>query len=141
MNKKLIPILLLLIFIAPVIASFILFHYHEKFPLKQTNYGELVSPPILTNYLHKWQIIYVCDKDCDTVLHSLEQIKKASGKDSDRIQVQLKTLDEMQMIALQNHNIYLIDPRGMLFMFYNDSINPMSVMKDLKKVMGASQIG
>ncbi len=141
MNKKMIPVLLLLIFIIPMIGSYILFHYHEKFPLKQTNHGQLISPPILTNFLHKWQMIYVCDENCDKVFHSLQQIKKVFGKDSNRIEVQQKTLDEMQMNVLQKNKIYLIDPRGNLFMFYDDNENPMNIVKDLKKVLGASQIG
>lgn len=136
-----IPILLLLVFIVPMIASYILFQYHGKFSLKTTNHGQLVSPPILTEFLNKWQILYVCDAHCEKVFNSLEQIKKALGKDSQRIQVQQKKLVEMQINALQQNKIYLIDPRGNLFMYYDDAENPMNILKDLKKVMGASQIG
>ncbi len=141
MNKKIIPILLVLVFTVPMFASFILFQYHEKFSLKTTNRGQLITPPILTSFLHKWQMLYICESDCENVFHSLEQVKKVFGKDSERIQVQQKKLKELGIDALHTNKIYLIDPRGNLFMVYDHTENPMNILKDLKKVLGASQIG
>jgi hypothetical protein len=43
--------------------------------------------------------------------------------------------------TLQNHSIYLVDPIGNVFMYYPDATNPMNILKDLKHVLGVSQIG
>lgn len=141
-RKKYIPILLLLIFIFPVIGSWVLFHYHEHFMLKTTNHGHLVSPPIaLSDLQNKWRILYICDEQCEDKFYPLQQIKKALGKDGDRTSVHLNKMGEIKTEFVSNHRIYLIDPHGNLFMYYEDTVNPMDILKDLKKVLGASQIG
>jgi cytochrome oxidase Cu insertion factor (SCO1/SenC/PrrC family) len=141
-KKKYIPIFLLLTFILPVIGSWILFHYHEHFHLKTTNHGHLVKEPVVLNdFQTKWRILYICDDQCDNKFHLLQQIKKALGKDGNRTLVHLNKVQEIPSGYVRNHMIYLVDPHGNLFMFYEDTVNPMDILKDLKKVLGASQIG
>ncbi len=48
---------------------------------------------------------------------------------------------DFQHTFIVSDKIYLVDPLGNLFMYYPSTINPMHILKDLKKVLGASQIG
>lgn len=168
-------VFLMLIFIIPILASWILFNYHDHFQLKTTNHGILVNPPlhlknvaVLNDNQKKWLILYVsenhCDSRCENTFHLLNQVKKALGKNTDRVMVK-KILPEITFEDENNntisdhhlrneniseltennfvmsHKIYLIDPIGNLFMYYQDTINPMDILKDLKRVLEVSQIG
>jgi hypothetical protein len=139
MKKPLVPILLLVIFILPIISSGVLYFYYDYFHFQTTNYGRLITPPIqVANTEQKWQIIYLSKNHAvkhETILHSLMQIKKALGKDSERVLV------GTNILTLPEDKIYLVDPLGNVFMYYDESENPMHILKDLKKVLGVSQIG
>lgn len=141
-------IFLMLVFIIPLIASGLLFYYHDYFSLKTTNHGTLVNPPINVKTIlaedagqKKWQIIYVsaavCDSQCDHTVYLLNQIKKALGKNSDRVTVKKMLSNGI----LLNNKIYLVDPMDNLFMHYPNSANPMDILKDVKHVLEVSQIG
>jgi hypothetical protein len=154
---------LLAVFILPVIFSSVLFHYHDYFHFKTKNHGNLVNPPINADYLYtasqqkKWRIVYInggtCDPACADISKQLTQVKKALGKDEPRVDVLLlkgNAYYEPLTIAFQQHTknnfnvknkIYLVDPQGNLFMYYESNTNPMDVLKDLKHILGVSQIG
>ncbi|HSW69239.1 MAG TPA: hypothetical protein VLI69_03640 [Gammaproteobacteria bacterium] len=154
---------LLFIFAVPVISSWFLFHYHEHFRLKTLNHGTLLKSPIDVNYLSeqnaqkKWRVLYVsnetCDSACKQITHQLNQVQKALGKDSHRVFILFMNNKEALLKKLQtdfmqheknfviNNKIYLIDPLGNLFMYYSDTTDPMSILKDLKRVLEVSQIG
>ncbi len=153
-------ILLILVFIFPAILGALLYFYHAHFQFKTTNHGILVNPPMIMQTMHmkaiigkKWLVIYVpgipCDKHCHHIQHSLNQVKLALGKDSDRVNViladsvmqsELSTVfDKAHFIVTQK--IYLIDPIGYLFMYYSSDTDPMHLLKDLKHVLEVSQIG
>lgn len=164
-NKQL--FIMIFIFLLPVAASWLLFHYHTHFHLKTLNHGTLISSPIDVKYLYsgiadaqqkKWRVIYVanetCDNACQQIDHQLKQVQKALGKDSDRVRMMLINTKNSQLEKLKtsfvqqgnqdfvtNNKIYLIDPLGNLFMYYPSDVNPMNVLKDLKRVLEVSQIG
>lgn len=155
-------IFLMLIFIIPILASWALFYYHDQFQFKTTNRGTLINPALhlknatmFNESQKKWVVLYVsgdqCDSQCENTFHLLNQVKKALGKHNDRVIVK-KMLpdfnfdDENNRRLSENnfvikHKIYLIDPMGNLFMYYEDTANPMDVLKDLKHVLEVSQIG
>src|SRR5579863_7820794 len=149
--------ILLFIFALPVMASWFLFHYHEHFQMKTLNRGTLLNSPIDVNYLalennpKKWRVLYICDSACEEIHDQLTQVKKALGKDSDRVSILLMNnkLEKLKNAFAQqgkqdfaiNHKIYLIDPLGNLFMYYPDDTDPMNILKDLKRVLEVSQIG
>lgn len=156
-NKKSQLFWLLNIFLLPVILSFVVFHYHNHFHLKTTNHGTLLNPPLDIQYLFAsdksgkklWRIVYVhpkaCDQNCQWLNHQLLQVQKALGKDSERVAVleidgDSKAFNKVNT-GLEKNKIYLIDPIGNGFMMYSDRADPMDVLKDLKKVLGVSQIG
>lgn len=169
--------LLLITFIVPVVISWVLFYYHEHFHFNTTNKGTLIDPPIpvgsffQTKSAHPvWQIVFIPERcvkdDCQKMMFTLSQLKKALGKDYDRIALTLVSthtisssakfdfeqlsLTEPQKFVLKKvfkkenaitNKIYLIDPVGNLFMYYQASVNPMDILKDLKHLLGVSQIG
>jgi len=159
MHKKL--FIMLFIFVFPVITSWFLFYYHASFHLKTLNHGTLISSPVDVKYLYsemengqqkKWRVIYVaseiCDSQCREIDHQLKQVQKALGKDSDRVNTILLSNQNKQLPKLQavlnfavDNKIYLVDPLGNLFMYYSSDVDPMNVLKDLKRVLEVSQIG
>lgn len=117
-----------------------------------------------------WQIIYApaaCDEQAQNKMFTLHQLHTALGKNQQRVSLtwvtnatckqdahdfrklilnkqqlaQLKTALSNQKDFTVNDKIYLLDPIGNLFMYYDSSTNPMNILKDIKKVLEVSQIG
>lgn len=160
MNRKI--YLIVLIFILPMFAGWFLYFYHDHFHFKTLNHGTLVNPAIDAQYLDtekekKWRMIYlfntVCDEQCKKIDYQLHQIQKALGKNHHRVRVITMSGSSLQLQKLQTtflehqtgfivqNKIYLVDPRGFLFMYYPSNTDPMNILKDLKKVLEISQIG
>jgi hypothetical protein len=81
---------LILIFVIPLLIGWFLFHYHEHFQFKTTNYGTLIQPAIPVKQLATtdWQIVYVpaaCTGDEERTKFSLHQLHTALGKNQDRV--------------------------------------------------------
>lgn len=154
-------VFLILSFFIPIAASWFLYYNHEHFNLKTTNHGILLNPPLDVRNLwqdknaKKWQVVYVskdtCDTDCENVIYTLNQIKKALSKNSERINIKHVmshtsfSSEQIQRFSKNDFSIqnkvYLVDPAGNLFMYYADTSNPMNILKDLKHVLEVSQIG
>lgn len=149
--------LIVAIVVLPMLIAYFLYTYHSYFTFNTTNHGLLVKPPMQVNFIgtaRKWRILYIykkpCDKTCQQTSYLLHQVRKVLGKDIDRTELIILSDQDAISIALQKqfstllfvaNKIYLIDPMGNLFMYYLDQGNPMDIVKDLKKVLGASQIG
>ncbi|MDR3490741.1 MAG: hypothetical protein P4M12_01710 [Gammaproteobacteria bacterium] len=153
--------LLLLVFIVPMILSWGMYHYHQYFEFKTTNHGSLVKPPvdvasIFKGEEKKWRMVLVdsamCESECQEVNYQLHQVQKALGKDQDRVTIVVMNKNFMSSKNISQsifysdnkkikNKIYLVDPRGFLFMEYPVTTNLMNVLKDLKKVLEVSQIG
>ena len=118
----------------------------------------------------KWSLIFVvrgnkCDKTCSEILHLIRQTRISLNQDSSRVMnivitdqknddieglikadykninklVDPKLLDNELLI---NGGLYISDPLGNIFMFYNkENLNFKGLRKDLKKVLKISQIG
>jgi cytochrome oxidase Cu insertion factor (SCO1/SenC/PrrC family) len=111
-----------------------------------------------------------CSALCIKNLYQLQQIHIATGKDQPRvlrIRLSFKTakpaslelpgvlhliIDKQQfanfiaiqptkMLALSVGAIYLVDPLGNVIMSYPLDANPAGILKDLKHLLGVSQIG
>lgn len=149
MNKKYTPVMfIVLAFFLPILLSWLLYYNHEHFNLKTSNQGVLVNPPVDVKNLwqssnsNQWQVIHVtknvCDSNCEDVSHTLNQIKKALGKNSDRVSFKIIS-SEQETLGKENfsveNKIYLVDPAGNLFMYYADTSNPMNILKDLNHVL------
>lgn len=150
---------LVMTFILPIIISYVLFFYKDHFHFRKTNQGTLLNPPLQMQALtRQWQIIFAprsCNSNqLEKVMFGLHQLRKALGKDERRVGLILLINQSCQMmptyhfrkVIRQNNDlipdrIYLADPLGNVFMYYSDTTKPMPIFKDLKKVLGASQIG
>jgi len=151
--------LLILVTALPVILGWLLFYFHDHFQFKTTNKGHFINPPVEVSFLNpshekKWQVIYVtdaqCNESCQTLNYQLLQVQKALGKNYDRIRIISFDKNDLKAKQLQTKfdhtfnvakKVFLVDPIGNLFMYYQDSFDPMDVLKDLKKVLEVSQIG
>lgn len=161
-NKQI--IILVLISLLPFIIAFILFKYNNLLTLKTTHHGELISPPIkvFIDAPRHWLISFVslgnCDDSCKDILFSLNQLKKALGRNSKRVEIvsdqsivvenlinENKSLDNLsKTLGLRNefsNKIIIIDPAGYLMMAYPSNINFMFILKDMKRLLEVSQIG
>ena len=97
-RKKIVLLnLLAILFIAPVIIAWILFHFHP-FQFKSTAHGKLISPPIILSQLvntkplkKTWLLIYIAPTKCETTclknIYFMRQIHTALGKNQNRLPV------------------------------------------------------
>jgi len=147
-KKILIPFFLIFIFLMPIAGGHLLYYFHDYFTLKPKNKGTLISPPLHANKnkTKKWEIIYVCEKNCAAVEFDLSQLKKLLNTDSNRVTISIqnrnKSISEWGgSPVIQSQRIYLMDPLNNVFMYYPDSENPLHILKDLKQVLEVSSIG
>lgn len=118
----------------------------------------------------KWSLIFVvrgnkCDKTCSEILHLIRQTRISLNQDSSRvmnivitdqknddieglIKADYKNINKLidpkllDNELLNNGTVYISDPLGNIFMFYNkENLNFKGLRKDLKKVLKISQIG
>ena len=118
----------------------------------------------------KWSLIFVvrgnkCDKTCSEILHLIRQTRISLNQDSSRvmnivitdqknddieglIKAEYKNINKLidpkllDNKLLNNGTLYISDPLGNIFMFYNkENLNFKGLRKDLKKVLKISQIG
>jgi hypothetical protein len=163
-------VLLVLIFVVPMVVSWVMYNYPDYFSFHTVNHGKLMDPMVtdasLVDAAHTWQIVYA-PADCKSVeaekkMFLLHQLRTALGKDADRVSLSLLTendctsadVHEFRRLvgntaairaALEDHQvenkIYLVDPQGNVFIYYAENSEPLRILKDLKRVLEVSQIG
>ena len=101
-------LLLFLVFVGPVVASWLLYLYAGRLGLPTTNQGEFMRPPralaydklplpltggsLAADYLssHRWTLIYLggpdCGRDCEQALYVTRQTRLALGEQVDLLQ-------------------------------------------------------
>jgi hypothetical protein len=130
------------------------------------NYGELLSPRLLSGppfdrLRGKWLLITIdgaaCDARCERKLYYLRQLRRALGKDMDRVErLWLLTDDARPRTELlqavegtvierarrmsdfpgeATDHIYVVDPLGNLMMRYPRDPDPSRMLKDLQRLM------
>lgn len=96
-------LLIMGVFAAPIVASYLVFHFWR--PASTMNYGDLLPPaPLPEAALQtadgkafqlgalkgKWVLLYAspgaCDQYCQTMLYDMRQVRLAQGKEQDRIE-------------------------------------------------------
>ncbi len=163
-------ILLALVCVAPVAASYIAFYFWK--PGGGTNYGELLTPtpwnppgiaPSEEVLLRgRWVMVFAapasCDKGCRDKLWIMRQVRTAQGKEMDRIErVWLVTdggkpnaalLAEHPGLRVVNAHavepgagrIEIIDPLGNQMMRYPAEPEPKRMIKDFERILKYSRI-
>jgi hypothetical protein len=118
----------------------------------------------------KWMMVYVgsgaCQKTCEDLLYFMRQTRTAQGKEMDRIERLWVLTDDIAPAAglQQAHaglrylrmtgspenqfagsgqgvHLYMVDPLGHLMMRWPQNPDPRRMIKDIKHLLKASQIG
>ena len=118
----------------------------------------------------KWIFMYVyenesCDLVCEATLYMMQQVRESVGRERNRISNViivnnnfinldnkkiiekynkikfLKIIDNSFFDKLKKNHLYLVDPLGNIFMYYEKDFNPKGLKKDIKKILKISRIG
>jgi len=132
-------------------------------PGQPSNYGELLAPaqiPALKELRGKWLLVMfdagACDASCEKKLYTMRQVRRAQGKDMDRVErlwavtdgakprpELLPAIEGTRFIAVPSHgfpgnirdHIYLVDPYGNLMLRFPPDPDPSRVIKDLQRLL------
>ena len=135
----------------------------------RANYGELVGPRALAGPLvplrGKWVLVTfdpaACDAPCEKKLFIVRQIRRAQGKDAERIERLWVVTDggkpraellaaiegtrlasgQLDVPGNRSEHIYLVDPLGNLMMRYPPDPDPSRMIKDLQRLLKYSSFG
>ena len=138
---------------------------------RTSNYGELLKPrPVdgaLAPLRGKWVLVTAdgaaCSAACERKLYIVRQVRKAQGKEMDRIDRlwlltdggkpraelvaaldggHIAAADARLLGALPNVvDIYLVDPLGNLMMRFPGEADPQKMIKDLQRLLKYSSFG
>jgi len=164
-----------LFFAAPFVCAW-LAYWLDWAPGAASNYGELITPPrpleapALAGLRGKWVLVSfdapACDAYCEKKLYFMRQLRRAQGKDQERVErlwllteagaprAALLAAFEGTRVerapalaarfpaagALADH-VYVIDPLGNLMMRYPRDPDPSRMLKDLQRLLKVSGIG
>jgi len=167
--------LLALFFAAPFALAW-LAYWLDWAPGATSNYGELITPPRpipgapLGALRGRWVLVSFdaagCDAYCEKKLYFMRQMRRAQGKDQDRVErlwvltdgaaprAELLAAIEGTRIeragalpaqfpaagALTDH-IYVVDPLGNLMMRFPRDPDPKQMIRDLQRLLKTSRIG
>lgn len=129
------------------------------------------TPKNIASLQRQWVMVYVgggaCDKACAQSLYLMRQIRKIQGKEMDRIerlwvlsdaatpsvQIQrehaglhyLRPTNAAMLLqfpdSARGGSLYMIDPLGHLMMRWPQNPDPKGIIRDIKQLLKASQIG
>jgi hypothetical protein len=168
-------LLLAAVFALPV-ALAALAYWLDWAPGTTANYGELLAPPRplegppFDALRGKWVLVSfdaaACDAYCERKLYFMRQVRRAQGKDQERVERLWVLTDAVQpraellaaiegtriergpalaarFPAAASHadHIYVVDPLGNLMMRYPREPDPSRMLKDLQRLLRLSQVG
>ncbi|SEG86866.1 hypothetical protein [Marinobacterium lutimaris] len=125
--------------------------YTQEFSLTGggTNQGELQNPVLTLNqwggsselYTGHWTLLVKpeseCRQNCQSQVAQLKAIHDALGRDSTRLRVHVAEAETLDM----EQGVWLIDPNGNLVLKYGPELIGKPLLKDLKRLLKASQLG
>ncbi len=127
-----------------------------------SNYGELISPPRpvagMDALRGKWVLVAfdaaACDAYCERKLYFMRQVRRAQGKEMERVErlwvltdagkPRTELLAAIEGTRLQGltpfdgqarEHIYLVDPLGNLMMRFPRDPDPSKMIKDLQRLV------
>jgi len=167
-------LLLAAFFALPVAASFLVW-WLDLAPGAAGNYGTLLAPrPValapVAALKGRWILVQfdggACDAACERKLYLMRQVRRAQGREMQRIErlwlvpdgvaprAELRSAIEGTVVAPAGEaasafpaersprdHVYVIDPLGNLMLRFPRDPEPMRVIKDLKQLLRASQFG
>jgi hypothetical protein len=132
------------------------------------NYGDLVAPRAMSGapfaaLRGKWVLVSAdagaCDAYCERKLYFMRQVRRAQGKDMERIErlwlvsdggapraELLAAIEGTRVVALEDpaftrDHIYLVDPLGNLMLRFPRDPDPSRMIRDLQRLLRYSRIG
>ena len=133
-----------------------------------SNYGELIAPrtlavPPFAALRGKWVLLTAdeaaCNARCENKLHIVRQLRRAMGKDMERVErlwlvaggpaprpellaaIEGTRVATYRDAALSPEHVYIIDPLGNLMLRFPREPDPSRMIKDLQRLLRASRIG
>ncbi len=132
-------------------------------PGSESNYGELIGPkPVagLEALRGKWVLVMfdapACDADCERKLYFMRQVRRAQGKEMDRVErvwaltgtgeppaAILPGIEGTRVLRLPAEgfpgnpaeHLYLVDPLGNVMMRFPGNPDPGKTIKDLQRLL------
>jgi cytochrome oxidase Cu insertion factor (SCO1/SenC/PrrC family) len=177
-------VLIIAIFAAPVIASYLAYFFAHPRPTAQ--HGELLLPPqqasdaafarpggaafSFKDLRGRWVLVAMdsaaCDKPCLEKLIAMRQVRLALGRNASRVERVFvvedgRATDPNEMAAFpgmdvveaspgaalspkargDDAHVYLVDPNGNVMMRWRAADDPKGMLRDLERLLRASQIG
>ncbi|MEW6688848.1 MAG: hypothetical protein AB1452_07115 [Pseudomonadota bacterium] len=167
-------LLLAAIFLLPAVASWVVWRF-ELAGGTPGNYGTLIAPrpvaaPPLAALRGRWVLVQLdggaCDARCEAKLYLMRQVRRAQGREMQRLErlwlltdgvaprAELLAAIEGTVVAPAGaargefpaegsaaEHVYLVDPLGNLMLRFPRDPDPMRVIKDLQRLLRASQFG
>jgi cytochrome oxidase Cu insertion factor (SCO1/SenC/PrrC family) len=172
--------------LAPFVLAYLAFYFWA--PEGRMNYGELIEParPLadeallladgrpfrLATLRGKWIVMQVgpgaCDEACQRRLYHMRQVRRAQGKNMDRIErvwlvsddapldpavtqafegthfvraAGSRVLREPPLAGESAGHVYLVDPLGNLMLRFPRDADPSRMRRDIERLLKVSQIG
>jgi hypothetical protein len=175
LRRARVKLVLLGLFFASPFALAWLAWWRDWAPGATSNYGELIEPRTLpgapfTALRGKWVLVTLdapaCDAYCERKLYFMRQLRRAQGKNQERVErlwlltgagqpsAALRAAIEGTHIApaaqiaaefpaagAPADHIYLVDPLGNLMLRYPREPDPSRMLKDLQRLLKVSGIG
>ena len=165
--------LVALVCLAPAVLGWLAYRYHWGTG-DAGNYGELIEPRPLAGAPFeaakgKWLLVSfdpaACDARCEKKLYTVRQIRRAQGKDMERMArlwlvtdagtprpAILAALEDARVASAPpglastfpgdpSTDIYLVDPLGNLMLRWPRDPEPEKMIKDLQRLLRYSRIG
>ena len=160
-------LLIALVCAAPIVLGTLAYVFGWS-PGRPGNYGELIEPrplalPPFAGLRGKWVLVSAdapaCDERCERKLYFMRQVRRAQGKDMERIErlwvltapgeprrglldaYEGTRLARVAASPFQPEHIYLVDPLGNLMMRFPENADPKRMIKDLGRLLKYSSIG
>jgi cytochrome oxidase Cu insertion factor (SCO1/SenC/PrrC family) len=171
---------------APFVLAYLTFYLWA--PEARMNYGELIEParplpdapltladgqPFRFGALRgKWVLMLTapgtCDESCQRALYHMRQVRRAQGKNMDRIErvwlitddaaldpALVRALEGMRFVRVAGStvlrepalagdrpgHIYLVDPLGNLMLRFPHDADPSRILRDVSRLLRVSRIG
>ena len=158
---------------APIVLGTLAYEF-RWFTGAEGNYGELIEPrpmalPPFDTLRGKWILVSIdapaCDAQCERKLYFMRQVRKATGKNQDRVErLWLLTGDRAPRAALlaaiegtrlartdaallrsfpgtPSEHIYVVDPLGNLMLRFPRDPDPSAMLKDMERLLKYSGAG
>ena len=137
-------LLLASLFVLPIAASLIMYFFFP--PPPSANYGELLLPPkswpaaLKRPSPDRWLLL---GTDEPAKVAAMRQVRLALGRNASRVETLALSRAELSGagLGIDDAHIYLVDPHGNVMMRWPARPEMKRMLKDLERLLKASQIG